>query len=87
MNNIKNEADKLIDYAKDSEEITKEDIDAVCIVQIQDKVFDMVEALAMRDRDKVLRLYSDLLKGTSYEDTCNYGKTICNIIWGKVYDG
>ena len=34
MNNIKNEADKLIDYAKDSEEITKEDIDAVCIVQI-----------------------------------------------------
>ena len=62
MNNIKNEADKLIDYAKDSEEITKEDIDAVCIVQIQDKVFDMVEALAMRDRDKVLRLYSDLLE-------------------------
>lgn len=62
MNNIKNEADKLINYAKDSEEITKEDIDAVCIVQIQDKVFDMVEALAMRDRDKVLRLYSDLLE-------------------------
>lgn len=62
MNNIKNEADKLIDYAKDSEEITKEDIDAVCIVQIQDKVFDMVDALAMRDRDKVLRLYSDLLE-------------------------
>ena len=62
MNNIKNEADKLIDYAKDSKEITKDDIDAVCIVQIQDKVFDMVEALAMRDRDKVLRLYSDLLE-------------------------
>ena len=30
--------------------------------EIQDKVFDMVEALAMRDRDKVLRLYSDLLE-------------------------
>ncbi|MFR9001250.1 MAG: hypothetical protein ACLVIY_13615 [Anaerobutyricum soehngenii] len=44
----KNETDKLIAYVGEKEEITKEDIDAITSGEVQDKIFDLVDAIASR---------------------------------------
>ena len=61
MNTVKNETDKIIAYTHGREEVTAEDINELCVAQLQDKVFDMIDAMAVKDKDKVIRLYSDLL--------------------------
>ncbi len=61
MNTVKNETDKIIAYTYGREEVTAEDINELCVAQLQDKVFDMIDAMAVKDKDKVIRLYSDLL--------------------------
>lgn len=61
MDNIQNEANKLIAYAMERNEITKEDIDLVCTVQTVDRVFDMINAISEKNQDKVIGLYSDLV--------------------------
>ncbi len=61
MNNVRNETDKLIDYTYGREEITAEDINAMCVPGLQDRVFDMIEAIAVKDRDRVIKLYGELL--------------------------
>ena len=61
MDNLRNEADKLIAYTEGRNIITSADIDAVCVTQTEDRVFDMINAIATKDRGKVMRLYGDLL--------------------------
>lgn len=61
MNNIRMEAEKLICYTIERRRITSEDIDAVCTTQIQNKIFDMVTAIAMKKQKAALDLYYDLL--------------------------
>ena len=61
MENIKNELDKLISYVGDREEITTDDVYAITTRQIQGRIFDLVDAVAVRDRNKALTLYYDLL--------------------------
>ena len=61
MENIKNELDKLISYVGEREEITTEDLYAVTTRQIQGRIFDLVDAVAVGDRNKALALYYDLL--------------------------
>jgi DNA polymerase-3 subunit delta len=61
MTNVKNELDKLIAYTYGREEITKEDIDRVCSVQITGKIFQMMDAVAVGNREETLRYYHDLL--------------------------
>lgn len=61
MDNIRHELDKLILYTEDGMEITAADVDAVCTVFTESKVFDMVDAVAVKDRKKALELYYDLL--------------------------
>jgi DNA polymerase-3 subunit delta len=61
MTNVKNELDKLIAYTHGREEITKEDVDQVCSVQITGKIFQMMDAVAMGNRDETLHDYHDLL--------------------------
>ena len=41
--------------------ITEEDIDAVCITQVTNKIFDMITAIANRQTKKAMDLYEDLL--------------------------
>ena len=50
MFQIKNEIDKLIAYAGDREEITQADIDAVASGEVQDKIFDLVDAIARKNQ-------------------------------------
>lgn len=62
MVNIRNEVEKLISYAYDRDSITKKDIDAVCTERIESKVFQMIDALVVGDKNKALNLYYDLLE-------------------------
>ena len=61
MNYIRNELEKLICYAYDREVITTGDIDAVCTEQITGKIFQMTEAVALKNQKKALVLYYDLI--------------------------
>lgn len=61
MTNVQNELDKLIAYSEGREEITKEDVDAVCSVQITGRIFQMMDAVAGRKQAETLSLYHDLL--------------------------
>lgn len=61
MENLEKEMQKLFSYAAFREEITAEDIDAICTVQITDHIFDMVEAVALKQQKKALDYYYDLV--------------------------
>lgn len=61
MENIKREVEKLVCYKYYDEGITAEDVEALCVVQIQNKIFDMVEAVAQKKQKAALDLYYDLL--------------------------
>ena len=61
MENLTQEMDKLFAYTMGRSQITEEDIDAICTVQITNQIFDMVEAVAKRQQKKALEYYYDLL--------------------------
>ena len=61
MENITKELEKLFCYAHDRDVITKEDVDAVCVTQISNHIFEMVDAMAQKKQKKALELYYDLL--------------------------
>ena len=49
MENITKELEKLLCYCMDRTEVTRADIDAVCITQITNHIFEMVNAVAEQD--------------------------------------
>ena len=57
----KKELEKLFCYTLDRDEITAEDVEAVCTAQTANRIFDMVEAVAMKRQKKALDYYYDLL--------------------------
>ena len=61
MENITKELEKLFCYCLDREVVTRKDVDAVCVTQITNHIFDMVNAVAATDQRKALDLYYDLL--------------------------
>jgi len=61
MENIRREVEKLVCYRYFDEGITVEDVEALCIVQLQNKIFDMVEAVAQKRQKEALDWYYDLL--------------------------
>ncbi len=61
MELLEKELEKLFSYTLGRREITAEDIDAVCTIQISNKIFDMVEAVAAKQQKKALDYYYDLL--------------------------
>lgn len=61
MNLLKNEAEKLRTYAVDKGNVTREDIDLLCVNQVEDKIFDMIDAISEKKRQKAMKLYDDLL--------------------------
>ncbi len=62
MDNMIVELEKVICYAIDRDTITKEDVEEVCTGQIQGKIFDMVDAMGMKNQQKALELYYDLVQ-------------------------
>lgn len=61
MENIRTELEKLFCYSMDKEEITKEDIDAICTQRVSNHIFDMINAIADKKQKVALDLYYDLL--------------------------
>ena len=57
---VRREAEKLVAYAGDRTEITRSDIDALVVPAIEEKVFEMVEAMLEKNADKAHKLLSDL---------------------------
>ncbi len=61
MDQIDQELEKLLCYAMGREVIGREDVEAVCGTQVDDRIFDMVDAVADRQQQRALGLYHDLL--------------------------
>lgn len=61
METLEKEMEKLFSYTLGETEITQEAVDAVCVTQITNKIFDMVEAVALKQQKKALHYYYDLL--------------------------
>lgn len=52
MENITKELEKLFSYTMEKTDITKEDVDAICVTQIANHIFDMVNAVAEKQQKK-----------------------------------
>lgn len=61
MENIANELEKLICYTVDAQAISREDVAAICTVTTENKIFDMIRAVAEKRQKQALELYYDLL--------------------------
>lgn len=61
MEGMVQEIEKLVCYAMDKDVITREDIDAVCVTQVSNQIFLMIDAIASRKQQQALDLYNDLL--------------------------
>ena len=61
MFQIKNETDKLISYVGERPEITREDIEAITSGEVQNKIFDLVAAIAEGNKRQALAYYDDLI--------------------------
>lgn len=60
LNALLNEVEKLADY-KNNSEITREDIDAVCIKSLEANIFDLSKALLSKKLDRAMAILSKLL--------------------------
>ena len=58
---LRSELEKLVTYCLDKDVITDEDVDTICSENIEDRVFDMLDAIADKNADKTMELYYDLL--------------------------
>ena len=61
MYQIKNEVDKLTAYLGERSEILREDIEQITSGEIQNKIFDLVAAIARGDKKQALAYYDDLI--------------------------
>ena len=61
MNTLTNELEKCIAYAGDKPAVDRNVINAVCSMQVENKIFDMVDAILRHDGNTVYRLYGDLV--------------------------
>ena len=61
MENIDRELEKLICYTMGKDVIEATDVEAVCVGQTTNKIFEMVNAIAEKNQKKALDLYYDLL--------------------------
>lgn len=61
MNNIVNEAEKLICFVLGKDEITLDDIKNICTEQLTSRIFLMIDEIAMNKQKQALSLYYDLI--------------------------
>lgn len=62
MLNISNEIEKLVAYTIGRDVVTRTDIDAVCVQQISGKIFQLTEAIAIRDKKLALSHYNTMVQ-------------------------
>jgi len=59
--NISTEMDKLIDYTGPKDSVTRQDIDAICSMQIENRIFEIVDRLLEKDFKAAMGIYHDLI--------------------------
>ena len=70
ITHITNELDKLMSLKEDEKEITKSDIDLIVVKRIDSNIFDLIDAIISKNKDKSLRIYNEMI---------NYGEDIFKI--------
>ena len=61
MERIDKELEKLLCYTMGKEIIEAEDVETICVGQVTNQIFDMVNAISAKDKRTALHLYYDLL--------------------------
>ncbi len=61
MSNLVNEMEKLICYTEGRAEITEGDVDAVCANWLTSRIFEMTDAIVVKNQKKAMDIYYDLL--------------------------
>ena len=61
MENIANELEKLICYTEGRSVIERQDVEEICTARTENKIFDMIHAVAEKRQKEALDLYYDLL--------------------------
>lgn len=61
MENISKELEKLLCYTLGREEISNEDVENICTADITGKIFDMIDAMSVKNKERLFSLYYDLL--------------------------
>ncbi len=61
MTRLYNEAEKIKSYCIDKKEITKSDIYALISPPLQDKIFELCDAIGYHNAQKVIHLYNNLI--------------------------
>lgn len=61
MGNIQMELEKLFCFTMDKKEILPSDVEEICVARTENKIFDMIRAIAEKQQRKALDLYYDLL--------------------------
>ena len=85
MENIQGELEKVFCYALERDTITKEDIDAVCVTQITNHIFEMVDAPCDGRRGTVGAGCKDRIADRQSCGRTFYCKTVRKIDGGKKY--
>lgn len=58
---LQNELEKLCCFCMDQEIISEKEIDSVCIEQIENRIFVMMEAIGLKNLKRAMELYFDLI--------------------------
>ena len=58
---LRSELEKLVTYCLDRDVITDEDVEVICSENIEDNIFDMLDAIADKNADRTMAMYYDLL--------------------------
>ncbi|WP_044915330.1 DNA polymerase III subunit delta [Butyrivibrio sp. WCE2006] len=61
MSNMIHEMDKLVSYCLGRNEVTEKDIDAVCANWLTSRIFEMTDAIVMKNQAKAMEIYYELL--------------------------
>ena len=56
-----NEADKLSDYTGDRGSITEDDVRAICTMQIDNKIYEIIDNLINHNTARAMKIYFDLI--------------------------
>lgn len=62
MNCIRNEVDKMISYAGDTKQVSEQDVDLLCSQDAESKVYQMIDFIIAKQKEKACSLYHDLLE-------------------------
>lgn len=72
INNIENELEKLKNYKYKEKNITKDDINNLCEVSVEDEIFSLTDAIVKNDNNKAIKLYKFFLNSKNPLTKKNY---------------